>query len=113
MINTCAVGGRLTKDAELKYRESGEAFLTFSIANEVGWGEKKKVSFFDCARFQKGAEGLAPYLKKGMLVHVQGQISSRTHDGKTYFGITVYEVALPPKPKEEQEDHGQDDTIPF
>lgn len=69
---TICVTGRLGRDAELKSIQSGKKVLSFSIADEVGWGEKKRTQWIKCALFGDRAEKLAPYLTKGTLVEVAG-----------------------------------------
>ncbi len=76
-INTAALSGRLTRDAELKYANSGTAICRFSVANNYskkqgdGWTEE--VNFFDCVMFGRRAEALQKYLIKGTMLFLQCQ----------------------------------------
>jgi len=76
-INTTALSGRLTRDAELKYANSGTAICRFSIANNYSkkqgdqWTEE--VNFFDCVMFGRRAEALQKYLVKGAMLFLQCQ----------------------------------------
>ena len=45
MFNSVILSGRMTADPELKSTRDGLHVTTFTIANEVGWGDKKKTSF--------------------------------------------------------------------
>jgi len=87
--------GRLTRDAELKYTESGYAILNFSIAtnrsvkkDEV-W--KDEVSYFDATLFGKRAETLAQYLEKGKQVVIDGSLKQDrwTQDGHSRSKINI------------------------
>lgn len=75
-INNSTVVGRLTRDGELKYTNSGTAVLKFSIANnwskKVGDNWEDQTNFFDISLWGKRAESLAQYLTKGTQVGVMG-----------------------------------------
>ena len=77
-INTVTLAGRLTRDAELSYTDSGTALLKFSLA--VGRSVKrngqweKEASFFDHTLWGKRGESLAQYMKKGNQIIVSGEL---------------------------------------
>ena len=68
-LNHVTLIGRLTRDAELKYTQSGFAISNFSIAvnrrrkNGEQWVEE--AHFFDITLYGKSAESLKQYLIKG------------------------------------------------
>ena len=74
--------GRLVRDAELKTFPSGTAFLSFSIANNTGYGNYAKVSYFNCKLIGKGAEALTKYMLKGQLVGFSGELTANDWTGK-------------------------------
>jgi single-strand DNA-binding protein len=76
-LNNVIIIGRLCKDAELKYTQSGIAISNFSIANNRKFGEKESVSYFDCTLWSKGAEVLSPYLLKGKKIAVKGRLEQQ------------------------------------
>lgn len=73
--------GRLTRDAELRSLPDGRQVLRFTLAVNDSYKSKdretlvKKACFFDCSYWRHFS--LAPYLTKGSLVEVQGQLSVR------------------------------------
>ena len=77
-INRVSLVGRLVRDSELKYTNSGYAILNLSIA--VNRSVKKddkwedEASFFDAVLFGKRAEALAEYLLKGKQVVIDGSL---------------------------------------
>lgn len=77
-LNTVSLVGRLTRDAELRYTNSGMPICNFSIANNYTrksgdeWTEE--VSFFDVVVFGRQGEAVSNYLKKGKQVAVQGEL---------------------------------------
>lgn len=77
-INSSTIVGRLTRDGELKYTNSGMAVLKFSIANnwskKIGDSWEDQTNFFDVTFWGKRAESLSNYLKKGTQVVVKGEL---------------------------------------
>ncbi len=77
-INSVVLIGRLTRDAELRYSNSGTAICKFSIANNYSrkqgdtWNEE--TSFFDAVLMVRRAEALHKYLVKGKQVGIQGEL---------------------------------------
>lgn len=88
------ITGNIGKDAAT--RSAGNAKVTsFSVASS----KKKKdgsddTIWFDCSIWNKRGEALCQYLTKGTQVTVIGELSARVHEGKTYLGIEVSDVAL-------------------
>ena len=71
--------GNLTKDPELKYTPGSSAVCSFTIAVNKKWtgkdGEKKEdVAFIECEAWQKTAEIIAEYLKKGSPIYIEGEL---------------------------------------
>lgn len=67
--NSCFFIGNLTRDAELKYTNSGLAICKFSVAvnDRVKRGDdwQDEVSYFEMTMFGKRGESLNQYLVKG------------------------------------------------
>ena len=108
MMNTIVLIGRLTRDPELKYTNSGTAVCNFSIA--VGRDYKRDnepdVDFFNCVAWTKTAELVAQYMSKGSLIGVQGRVQNRSWDKdgqKHYVTEIVAEKVQFLDPKEKAE----------
>jgi single-strand DNA-binding protein len=77
-INSVVLIGRLTRDAELRYSNSGTAICKFSIANNYSrkqgdnWNEE--TNFFDAVLMGRRAEALHKYLVKGKQVGIHGEL---------------------------------------
>jgi single-strand DNA-binding protein len=77
-INSVILVGRLTRNAELKYTNSGMPVSKVGIA--INRRRKKddqwvdEVSYFDVTIWGKTAESLQPYLVKGKQIGVQGEL---------------------------------------
>lgn len=78
MSNHTVIRGRLGGDAEAKSTQNGHNFVSFSVASDVGYGDKKETLWCRCTLWGKRGDSLMPYLKKGTAVCVLGEISLRT-----------------------------------
>jgi single-strand DNA-binding protein len=88
-LAVAVIVGRLTRDAELKYTNSGQAVCHFSVA--TGSRRKKgdqwveESSFWDVDLWGKQGESINQYLTKGKLVAVEGAMRQDKweQDGQT------------------------------
>jgi len=108
-MNRVIIIGRLTRDSELKTLGSGTSVSNFSIAISEYMGQDKEeyTSFFDCVMYGKRAEGLAPYLKKGQQVGVEGTLHQSRWDSeagkRSKVEIKVSNIQLVGGKKDHQE----------
>ena len=63
-MNVITFDGRLTKDAELKQLQTNTV-CNFDVACNIGYGDRKKTIYLRCDLWNKRAESLHSYLKKG------------------------------------------------
>lgn len=85
-MNVSTFAGRVGGDAELTYTKSGMAVASFSLAIDNGKGkdgEKKPATWIKATLWDKRAESLAQYIKKGSFVIVSGPVSIETWLSKT------------------------------
>ncbi|MFA5467819.1 MAG: single-stranded DNA-binding protein [Sphaerochaetaceae bacterium] len=93
--NIVVLIGRLTRDSELKYTQSGTAVSRFSVAvnrmKRSGDQREEEVSFFDIVVWGKIAEVLSPYLTKGKQVSIEGELrqSRWEQDGQSRSRVEV------------------------
>ena len=91
-ICTITLLGNLTKDAELRENDYGK-FLNFSIANNMGFGDNKTTTFFNCNYFSKGAENFKQYLTKGTSLMITGEFTTNEYrakdSGELRIGLNV------------------------
>lgn len=83
MLNTVILIGRLTKDPELRYTQSGKAVATVRLAVDRGTTNpqgEKETDFIDVVVWERQAETVANYLQKGRLVAVQGRLQIRQYE---------------------------------
>ena len=72
-MNSTQLLGRLTKEPELKYGASGNAYCKFTLAVNRAF-KKDEVDFISCTSFGKAAETIAEYVRKGDQFAVTGRI---------------------------------------
>lgn len=95
MINRVVLVGRLTKDPELKYTQSGIAVCRFTLAvnrpfrNQQGENE---ADFINCVAWRKQAENTANFLKKGSLTGIDGRIQTSNFEGRDGNRVFMTEV---------------------
>lgn len=114
-LNKVILIGRLTKDPELRYTQSGTSVCSFTIANNrtyVTGGEKKEqVSFFTCVAWAKTGEVIAEFAKKGQRIGIEGRLQQRSWDDqdgnkRSTVEIIVDNFQLLSSPKETSVDAG-------
>jgi single-strand DNA-binding protein len=96
MINNVVLTGRLTKDAEIKYFENGSAKAQFTLAVQRKFKSENQpeADFINCVVWNKAAEILADYTKKGSLIGVEGRIETRNYENGEGNRVYVTEVVV-------------------
>lgn len=99
--------GNLTADPELTFTTTGQAKLSFSVANTHIWydaaGEKQeKTSYFNVTAWRYLAENSARTLEKGIGVVVYGRLEQRSYEDKegnkrSIVELVAEEVAISTK----------------
>lgn len=92
MVNRVVLVGRLTKDPELKRTQTGKSVVSFTVAVNRRFGQQEQADFINCVAWEKTAEFLGQYAKKGAMVSVEGRISTRTYDDNSGKKVYVTEV---------------------
>jgi single-strand DNA-binding protein len=73
-MNVWTFSGRVGADAELRTTQSGEKVLSFRVANDIGFGDRRTTQWVDCSMWGKRAESVANYVKKGDKITVSGEL---------------------------------------
>lgn len=111
-MNKIVVSGNLAKDIEVRIVNVGDSnfpVANITVANEVGYGDKKKVTFFNCTfTGEKRIEALEKYLVKGCKVIVSGSMvienwkdDQEEYHTKPYIKVDDIEIARFKEDKEE------------
>lgn len=84
-FNQLTLIGNLTRDAELRFTQSGKAVCNGGVATNRKWksesGETKEdVCFLDFTVWGMAAETFAKFTRKGSAVFLQGNLKQETWD---------------------------------
>lgn len=92
-MNKIILMGNLGKDPDVRYTQSGKAYMRTSIAinRYAKKGEKPEVDFFNLVAWEKTAEFFGRYLKKGSKVLIEGRLQNNNYekDGVKHYNVDV------------------------
>ena len=94
-INSVILVRRLTKDPEVTYTPNGTGCCQFNLAVGNGKdkdGEERPASFPNIVVWDKQAENLAKYQKKGNQIAVDGKLQTRSYENEKGVKVYVTEV---------------------
>ena len=86
--------GRLTRDPEARYSQSGSAVANFSVAIDRRYKRDGETTadFFNCTAFGKTGEFVEKYLRKGIKVVIEGELQNNNYEDKN--GTKHYSVQI-------------------
>jgi len=125
MYSKTVIVGRAGRDAEQRFTGEGKAVTQFSVAVDIGYGERKKTQWYEVVVWEKLAETCSQYVKKGGKVLCDGVIELNEYtakDGtaKASLRLTAREVKFLSSRDEAQTATGgaapfapDDDGVPF
>ena len=121
---TVQVLGRMTKESEKRTFGSTD-IVSFCLASDHIVKGEKVADFLNCKSFGKTGEVVMNHFHKGSRMFATGELTSRVHEGKTYWEMNVSTVAfvdarpeqkqIPPnvkKPVSKADDYS-DTSLPF
>lgn len=97
MLNRAVLTGRLTRDVDLRYTQSGTAVGSFTLAvdrNFTNQQGEREADFINCVIWRKSAENLANFVHKGSLVGIDGRIQTRNYENQQGQRVYVTEVVV-------------------
>ena len=82
MLNKVMIIGRLGRDPELRYTQSGSPVASLNVATDESYTDRdgnkvERTEWHRVSVFQRQAENCANYLSKGSLVYVEGSMQTR------------------------------------
>jgi single-strand DNA-binding protein len=93
MSNVFSFTGTVGRDAEARATPSGQSLLSFTVANNIGFGDRQQTLWVRVTLWGKRAEGsLQNYLKKGQQVFISGELTQREYqanDGTTRTSLEL------------------------
>ena len=82
MLNKVMIIGRLGRDPELRYTQSGAPVATLNVATDESYTDREgnkvdRTEWHRVSVFQRQAENCANFLGKGSLVYIEGSLQTR------------------------------------
>ena len=81
MLNHITLMGRLTRDPELRYTQSGTPVASFTLAVDRDFASResgeRQTDFIDCVAWRKTGEFVSKYFTKGSMAVVSGRLEIR------------------------------------
>ena len=82
MLNKVMLIGRLGRDPEIRYTQSGNAVASFSIATSEFWRDKQgqrqeRTEWHDIVAWDRLADQAQSFLRKGSMVYIEGKLQTR------------------------------------
>lgn len=95
-MNHVTLIGRLTKDPDVRYTQSGNTVATFTLAvdRRVPKDKPKEADFIPCVVWGKTAEVVERWCKKGKQLAIAGRIQVRSYNAKDGSKRYVTEVIV-------------------
>jgi single-strand DNA-binding protein len=90
-MNSINLTGNICNALELKSTQSGKSVITFNLAVKRPF-TKDTTDFIPMVAWEKNAEYLSRYGKKGSRVAVSGKLTTRKYQDKDGNNRTAYEV---------------------
>lgn len=81
-MNIWSFTGNLGGDADQRHTAGGDSVVSFSVGVKSGFGDKASTTWARCSMFGKRGESVLPYLLKGQLVGVSGEVNNREWQDK-------------------------------
>lgn len=91
-VNTVIISGTLGQDLELKATSTGKKTVQFSIAENIGSGDSAQTYWHTIEAWEKTAELIAQYCKKGNHVLFEGSLKQNVYTDKE--GIKRYATSV-------------------
>ena len=91
-MNKVIIAGRLTKDPEVRYTQTGVAVASFTLAVNRRFSKEKVADFIPIVVWDKIAEVVGNNLVKGSQVLIEGRIQIRSYDAQDGSKRYVTEV---------------------
>lgn len=113
-MNRVELIGRLTKDPELRCTAQNIDVASFTIAINRQFKDKQETDYIQCKAFNKRAELIHKYCKKGDLIAIEGSIRTGKYDkeGQTIYttDIITENIQFLTKKTEDKQEEPQEKT---
>lgn len=100
-MNKTILIGNITKELDLRKTQTNKSVIEFSIAINEGYGENKTTEYVNVVAWEKLADRIATYCRKGHKICIEGRIKTDTYEKngqkiyKTYVLANTAEFIQP------------------
>ena len=93
-MNKVVLIGRLSRDPELRHTSNNTPVCQINVAvsRPVAQGKEPETDFINVTVWNKQAENLVKYVKKGNQIAIEGRIQTRNYDNEEGKKVYVTEV---------------------
>lgn len=95
MLNHIVIMGRLTRDPELRYTQSGVPVASYTVAVDRDFADQsgqKPTDFIDCVAWRQTGEFISRYFQKGSMIVTEGRLQSRKWQDRDGNSRTSWEI---------------------
>ena len=92
-MNQCVIIGNLVNDPELRQTQSGKSVVKFTVAVNNGKdadGNDRPADFITCQAWEKRADFVAKWWKKGKPIALTGAFKTDKYQDKNHDDVTHY-----------------------
>lgn len=99
-INNLTITGVLVRDAQKRFTGNDKPVISFTLANQTGYGDYEKTNWFNCSLFgnRANSDALANALIKGLKMTVSGQVTLNEYQkegvNKANLSVMVNDLAF-------------------
>lgn len=96
-MNKVFLIGRITREPEIKYTQTGVAVVSFILAVDRDYKDEQgniPSDFISCNAWRNQAEFIANYIKKGYLMAISGSIQTRSYTAQSGEFKVITEVLV-------------------
>lgn len=116
MLNSIQIIGHVGRDVKQAATKNGKDITNFSVAvNKRGKDGETETQWFNIVCFGKTAEIARLYVRSGNLIHVSGELSVRTYegrDGSTKTSVDIIAARLVLLTPKSEKSIVEEDSIP-
>lgn len=93
-MNKVVLIGRLSRDPELRHTSNNTPVCQINVAvsRPVSQGKEPETDFINVTVWNKQAENLVKYVKKGNQIAIEGRIQTRSYDNEEGKKVYITEV---------------------
>ena len=102
-VNKVILVGNVGQDPEIRHLDNGKKVAKFSLATSEKYNNETHTTWHNIVIWDKLAEIVEKYVKKGQLLYLDGKIQVRKYEEKFYTDIVCYGMQMLGKKSDNQQ----------